>query len=372
VRVAFISTMEGQPWGGSEVLWSGAADRMVHSKVAVGVCVRQWPETPRHIADLQRAGCRVFFRRTRTLIWRAAYNLGLGRNRDWNWLQKFQPDLAVISLGIHLEGTEASAACRAAGVPYVLVIQAANEDRWPGDEHLDPLRDAYVGARACYFVSRRNLELLETMLAVRLPNAKVVRNPFNVSYDATPAWPDDKGEIRLACVGALAPVAKGQDLLFAALAKPQWRNRPVRLSLFGTGQNERSLPVLARMLGLERVEFRGFVRDIEGVWADHHALVLPSRHEGMPLAVIEALLCGRVCVVTDVAGNTEFIDDGVTGFVAPAPTLPLVSDALERAWQRRTEWQAIGRAAAHAVRDRVPSDPVGVFVRELEQCLKAG
>jgi glycosyltransferase involved in cell wall biosynthesis len=167
-------------------------------------------------------------------------------------------------------------------------------------------------------------------------------------------------------------VAKGQDLLFAALAKPQWRDRPVRLSLFGTGQNERSLPIMARMFGLERVKFRGFVKDIEGVWADHHALVLPSRHEGMPLAVVEALLCGRVCVVTDVAGNTEFIDDGVTGFVAKAPTLPLVSDALERAWQRRTEWHAIGKAAAQAVRERVPSDPVGVFVRELEQCVKAG
>ncbi len=139
MRLAFISTMEGVPWGGSEALWSGAAERMVRSNVSVGVCVRQWPETPKRVTDLERAGCQIFMRRPRTLVWRAAHNLGLGRNRDWAWLQKFRPDLAVISLGIQLEGTEASAACLAAGVPYTLIIQAANEHRWPGDEHLDPL-----------------------------------------------------------------------------------------------------------------------------------------------------------------------------------------------------------------------------------------
>jgi glycosyltransferase involved in cell wall biosynthesis len=105
------------------------------------------------------------------------------------------------------------------------------------------------------------------------------------------------------------------------------------------------------------------------VWAEHHALVLPSRHEGMPLAVVEAMLCGRVCIVTDVAGNTEFIDDGVTGFVAPAPTASLFRDALERAWDRRGEWRQVGAAAARAVRERVSADPVGFFARELERYL---
>jgi glycosyltransferase involved in cell wall biosynthesis len=236
---------------------------------------------------------------------------------------------------------------------------------------LNPLRESYLKAETCCFVSRRNLQLLETILAVRLPNGKVIRNPFNVRYDANPPWPVNSDELRLACVGALAPVAKGQDLIFAALARPEWRNRPVRLSLYGNGQNAGSLPALANMLELCRVDFRGFADDVERVWAEHHALVLPSRHEGMPLAVVEAMLCGRVCIVTDVAGNTEFVDDGVTGFVAPAPTAPLVREALERAWDCRGEWRQLGAAAARAVRERVPPDPVGCFTRELERYLGA-
>lgn len=370
MRVGFISMMEGCPWGGSEVLWSQTAGRLAEAGSAVGVCVRHWPETPKHVRQLADSECRMFTRPPRTLLRRAAAKLGIGQNRDWAWLRRFRPDLAVISLGIHLEGGEAAAACRDAGVPYAIVIQAADENRWPGDDYLDPLREAYVNAQACFFVSRRNLELLEMMLAVRLPHAKVVRNPFNVRYDGAPPWPDDAREFRLACVAALAPVAKGQDLLFAALARQEWRTRPVRLSLYGNGQNARSLPALAKMFELDRVEFRGFTGDVERVWAEHHALVLPSRHEGMPLAVVEAMLCGRVCIVTDVAGNTEFIDDGATGFVAPAPTAPLVWDALERAWARREEWRQIGAAAARAVRLQVPPDPVGAFVRELELCIK--
>ena len=369
MRVAFVSTMEGLPWGGSEALWSRVAAQLVRSGADVAVSVRRWPTTPQPVEELGRAGCQLFFRRQPSLAARACQRLGLCRPRTYDWLGRFRPDLAVISLGIHLEGVEAAAACRAAGIPYALLVQAADENRWPGDDGLDPLREAYLNARVCFFVSRRNRELLETMLAVPLPHARLVCNPFNVRYDAAPPWPNG-GEFRLACVGALAPVAKGQDLLFAALARPEWRERPLRVSLYGAGQNARSLRRLAEWWRLEQVEFRGFTDDIEAVWAGHHALVLPSRHEGMPLAVLEALLCGRVCVVTDVAGNTEFIDDGVTGFVAAGPTPALFRDALERAWARRDEWQAIGGRAAQSARARIPADPARAFIEELEQCMR--
>jgi glycosyltransferase involved in cell wall biosynthesis len=113
------------------------------------------------------------------------------------------------------------------------------------------------------------------------------------------------------------------------------------------------------------VSFCGFTDDVEAVWASHHALVMPSRHEGMPLAVVEAMLCTRVCVVTDVAGNAEFVADGETGFLAAAPTVELMADALERAWDRHPEWARIGARAAESVRRLVPPDPVGVFAREL-------
>ena len=52
MKIGFISTMEGCPWGGSELLWSQTADRMARAGFEVGVCVRHWPETPKHVQHL--------------------------------------------------------------------------------------------------------------------------------------------------------------------------------------------------------------------------------------------------------------------------------------------------------------------------------
>jgi glycosyltransferase involved in cell wall biosynthesis len=102
-------------------------------------------------------------------------------------------------------------------------------------------------------------------------------------------------------------------------------------------------------LGLRNVRFHGQVSDIEAVWRRSHALVLPSRAEGSSLALQEAMACGRVPIVTDVGGNAELVEDGATGFVAAAPTVPAVGDALERAWRRRREWPEIGARAAERI-----------------------
>ena len=114
-----------------------------------------------------------------------------------------------------------------------------------------------------------------------------------------------------------------------------------------------------------KVAFRGHVSDIRGIWCGHHALVLPSRYEGLPLALVEAMLCGRPAIVTDVAGNAELLEDGVTGFVAAAATARHLGEALERAWARRADWREIGEAAAVAVRRQVPEDPPLDFARRL-------
>ena len=116
---------------------------------------------------------------------------------------------------------------------------------------------------------------------------------------------------------------------------------------------------------MENVEFRGHVGSIQDVWKNHHLLVLPSRLEGLPLVLVEAMLCGRPAVVTNVAGNSEVLDDNETGFLAAAPTAAHFDEAMERAWQRRNQWEDMGREAARRIRLAVPEDPVGVFADQL-------
>lgn len=147
------------------------------------------------------------------------------------------------------------------------------------------------------------------------------------------------------------------------MRQPKWRARPVQVSLFGAdGGSMRQAEEMIRLHNQHKqVVLRGFSTNVEQLWSEHHALILPSRFEGNALAMIEAMLCGRVPIVTNVGRVAELVDDNRNGFVAPAATVELLDEALERAWQRRNEWQAMGALAATAIRQRHSLRPAEDF-----------
>ncbi len=68
---------------------------------------------------------------------------------------------------------------------------------------------------------------------------------------------------------------------------------------------------------------------VPDIWAANHLLVMPSRFEELPLAMVEAMLCARPVVATDVAGHKEIIEEGVTGFLG---LMLQQQPALQRHW----------------------------------------
>lgn len=361
------------PWGGSEVLWFQTAARLLEAGHVVAVSVPQWDPLPEPHRALAEAGAQLFLRPRKPpgLVTRALRQClprlanGSAVGCQLNRLRGLRPDLCVVSEGSNLSATAWLEGLRERGWPAVCVSHAVNPGHWPDDSLRPRLVRAYSGLRRSYYVSQANLEDTQRQLGVPLGNTEVVRNPFAVPFDAAPPWPGQREPLRLAFVGRLHPPAKGQDLLFEVLALPHWRQRAVSLTLFGTGPQEEALKALAHWRNLTNVRFAGHVDDVPGIWAAHHALVLPSRYEGLPLVVVEAMLCNRCCIVTRAGGNAELIQDNDTGFVAAAPAVELLDEAMNRAWQRRDELEAIGKRAGVAVRQRVPADPAGVFADKL-------
>jgi glycosyltransferase involved in cell wall biosynthesis len=311
-RIAFISGMDGAAWGGSETLWSEAALRSIDAGATVMASVARWPELPPALAALERRGAvvdrrprpslagRIACRAWRTLLRRP------GWTPSWQRIVSFRPDLVCISHGATSCGIDWMHLCHDAGMPYASICQANYEFWWPADEAAAGWRRVFQAARAACFVSRHNLELFERQIGGTLPTGAVVWNPFNVSWDAAPPWEEPEGVFRLACVARFEPRAKGHDLLFEVLSRVKWRRREITVDLYGAGPWERSLRRLVAVHGLDgMVRFAGYAADVEKVWASHHCLILPSRYEGLPLSLVEAMLCGRPSIVTDVAGNTE-------------------------------------------------------------------
>jgi glycosyltransferase involved in cell wall biosynthesis len=140
------------------------------------------------------------------------------------------------------------------------------------------------------------------------------------------------------------------------------------LTVYGDGPSKDILSRLVERLGLaHRIAFAGHVSSIEDIWARNHLLAHPSRSEGMPMSVIEAMLCGRPVIATDIAGHPEIIEDGISGFLSDAPTKKSLARTLERVWEQRAVLEKMGQEAALRIRQRIPSDPAGVFFEKLEK-----
>jgi glycosyltransferase involved in cell wall biosynthesis len=391
-RIAFISTLHADPWGGSEELWSRAALVLAAEGFPVSASTRAWSQPHPRILSLMESGVEVRCRPMPQQLWTHAWHALTSPKQLWQlgwrgftepqrgltiieasrFLTARRPGLVVIAEMAAFPPIDLLELCINEQLPFVVIQQANTEWFWVPDGLADRYRIALAAAQRCYFVSRANLRLTEKQIGSELSNAEVVWNPVNVGFNACPAWPDLKPdeEIRFASVARLDPRNKGQDILFEALAQPSWRERKWRLSLYGAGPMKNSLERLSRRLGLtDRVIFAGVARP-EDIWASNHVLVMPSRAEGLPLVIVEAMLCGRPVIATDVAGNSEVIEDGVTGLLADAPAVSSFSQALERFWARRADAQKMGEAGSQRIRQVVPSDPARVFSERLKEVLR--
>lgn len=361
--IAFACTNTTATWGGSEELWSQTAAMLLNKHTEVRTNVVGWTTWPKQLQNLHASGCVVTVSRQNTIYAKVLRRLKL--HHDFAWLDQTRPDLVVISQGGFLDGVSWMLACAERRIPFVTIAQCASDFHWPSDAEAGIARRAYASALMSYFVSEANLNLVRDQVGFEFPNAEVVRNPFQVSYHSKPTWPDTNDGFRLACVGRLMAQHKGQDLLIRTLSAYKWRERPISVSLIGAGPNLDILRIMIDRYNAPNVAISGFSSNIEDVWKTHHGLILPSRHEGLPLAVVEAMLQARVPIVTAIAGNPEVIEDNVTGFLAAAPTVEHLDEALERAWAKRDQWREMGLAAARSIRETVPQDPIIAFADKL-------
>ncbi|MBK8619744.1 MAG: glycosyltransferase family 4 protein [Anaerolineales bacterium] len=135
---------------------------------------------------------------------------------------------------------------------------------------------------------------------------------------------------RLFSVGRIV-YQKGLDLGLRALAQLKDLNWEWRIA--GDGPQIDSLKSLAQELGIsDRVIFLGWQsREELTRWYHHSNLFLfPSRHEGMPNAVLEAMSSGLPVVATRIAGSEELVLDGVTGLLVNAEDVDSLRDGLSR------------------------------------------
>jgi glycosyltransferase involved in cell wall biosynthesis len=361
--------MSGVPWGGSEELWYRTARRLQQQNHDIAVNFKWWPKSADPLETLAHNGASLWLRDQPQSYWQLQRQKWqkFRKRTSPNWVEATRPDAVLVTLGYHPDRIPVADECIAAQVPYAINVQSASNFFFIHSDTLESYRRWYTHAKKVYFVSAENQHKVETNLAMKLSNAEIIDNPFNVDRNADVPWPAEDGTFRLACVGRIHFQSKGQDLIVDALSRPQWRDRPLKVTFYGKDQgNEKQLVDLIKIHQLQdKLTLGGYQADVADIWRHNHGLLLPSRYEGAALVVIEAMLCHRLAISTDTGRNSELIQEGRSGFLAPAATIDLLDQALERAWQARHQWQEMGQHAGQFIRSGYGVDPIADFAERL-------
>ncbi|MBN8865136.1 MAG: glycosyltransferase family 4 protein [Sphingobacteriales bacterium] len=354
MKIAVISMIR-EPWGGSEELWASMASEalseghtVIHSTF---IFDRNSPKEEMLIKEgMIHIGRTGFFKPGLPVPVRILRKFLLRiRNifsNPFAAVFAFNPDLVIYNGTCYsiVGETHLLQILRKKNTPYVIIGQLSSEDgKEITDREAVALREIYREAKKVFFVSKRGYQNACKRIDRPIPNGQVIRNPVNITSFDTEPFPTS-ATAQLAMVGLLRIVHKGQDIALKALAGEAWKNRDWHLNIYGSGEDESLLRRLVQDLNLQnRVSFHGRVQDIRRLWADNQLLLMPSLMEGMPLAVVEAMICGRPAVVSDVGGHKEWIEEGVHGWIAGTPAD--FASALEKAWMQRAEWEEMGLQA---------------------------
>lgn len=154
-----------------------------------------------------------------------------------------------------------------------------------------------------------------------------------------------EGEIAILAVGRLTPV-KGLDVLLRAVALLGEALPPHRIFLAGEGEARPELEALRDELGLERsVTLLGMRGDIPDLMAGSDIFTMPSRSEGLPVALLEAMGVGLPIVASRVGGIPELLDDGKEGVLVQPEDPAALAGALSALMRDPDARERMGQAA---------------------------
>jgi glycosyltransferase involved in cell wall biosynthesis len=141
-----------------------------------------------------------------------------------------------------------------------------------------------------------------------------------------------KDEFVIGCFGRLSH-EKGQDILIRAFAKSLFEvDRRLKLLFLGDGPAKKDLLELSDKLGVkDKIIFKSHVTNIKGFYSAIDLLILPSRSEGLPNVVLEAMACGVPVAAAEVGAVSQIITNNVNGWIFKAGDEIKLSKIIEEA-----------------------------------------
>ena len=381
-KLCFIPIIQSHKWGGSEEYWYLVAKEALKEGHELLIVVEYTGKFHPKFKELKSSGAELlplkigekpnFLDRVRQKIQRSLKShpkVPKEYIELMETLKSFDADIVLINQG----GTFNIMECpiylwmlKNHDKPYSLFSHNYFEQKVYPYNYLQRIRKMLTYVERFYFISERNMQIAKRALAYdAFPQSEVLKNLCKFGLVEPLPLPDVE-EVHFASVARLDCHNKGQDMMIQALANDRWKKRSWKLNVYGKGQDEQYLKDLAEYVGLkDRVVFHGFSADIQEVWKQNHLLLLSSSAEGTSQAIIEAMMCGRPVVATDVGDSGRMVQNNKTGFLAEAATVELFDRALEQAWQARGKWGELGKNANQFIRAYIDPEPGKTLLNKL-------
>lgn len=261
---------------------------------------------------------------------------------DAGWLARVLRDERATAAHLHTFASHVvgTRAARSAGVPVVRTEHSirvyTDPSCWPFSRWSLRRTDQTVAiSRHVRDVARARAPWLERL--------RVIHNGVDTARfapDKAGARARAPGEpLRFSLVARLEP-RKGVDVALNALG----RVPGATLDIVGDGELRSALEAQAAALGA-RVKFHGHLDDVRPVHAACDVVLCSSRQEGLGIALLEGMAMGKPVVSVPVGGVPEIVDQGVTGWLASAPTAEALADAMLSAAAQSGRLAQMGDAA---------------------------
>lgn len=250
-----------------------------------------------------------------------------------------------------------AAAAALARVPHIITMH--------GGKYFEAKGRRRIGLRWAFRASHRVIAVSEATRSGLAARLGFDGSRLEVIHNGVPEQTGDRQRIRaelglggsdllILAVGNLYDV-KGHDVLLHALSRlptdPGWR-----LAVAGRGPEEARLRELAQRLSLsERVHLLGYRGDIQDLMAAADIVAMPSRSEGLPLAILEAMFARRPIVASAVGGIPDALG-GDAGLLVPPGDPGALAQALTSLLLDPDLGSALGNAAAVRAAERFSVD----------------
>ena len=204
----------------------------------------------------------------------------------------------------------------------IKILSERNDPEGKGEDYFKDMSSAYEKADKVVFQTNYT----KGKFSVNIQNKSVIiPNPICVSCLA-----EKIKNKKIVAVGRLVP-QKNHKFLIKAFSLFHKVHNDYHLNIYGIGPLLDELECLVKDLNLvEYVHFNGFFEEIHEQIKDAEQFVLSSDFEGMPNALLEAMMMGLSCISTNCSGVPEIIEDGKNGILVAKNDISGLAGAMMR------------------------------------------